>query len=418
MSDTVIQKEQQSQILVSVTGNDSPGISAALCDILAHNQATLLDIEQVVLHQHITLCLLIAADAAPTAGTPVLKDLLLFAQSKDLQLNFSVLDPGNSTSSVQKPIQTSPWRYVLTLLASSLDAKTISCIGHVLANYQANIDRIRRLSSESLSSLELMVSLPSNACPHQALRADLLASLRHLHIDVAVQRENLMRRNKRLVVMDMDSTLIKVEVIDELARLHGVYDQVATITERAMQGELDFEASLRQRVEQLKGLSFAKATALAETLPLTEGAESLTSVLRYLGYRTAVVSGGFMVAAQALQKRLALDDAFANQLEVEDGLITGKLQGPIITPAYKAQVLSKLAAQESIHLEQTVAIGDGANDIPMLQKAGLGIAFHAKAKLREAADTTVSAGGLDRILYFLGLSAQDVQDALAHASAR
>ena len=251
------------------------------------------------------------------------------------------------------------------------------------------------------------VSLPSDV--EGRLKTALLAAGQDGGFDVALQKEDLLRRSKRLIVMDMDSTLIRIEVIDELARAHGVYEQVAAITKRAMQGEMDYDQSLRERVALLTGLDASVLHKLADDLPLTEGAETLLRVLKRLGYRTAVISGGFSVAAEALQKRLGIDFAWSNTLEISpEGKLTGQVLGPIVNAQRKADLLELFAQREGVPLDQVIAIGDGANDLLMLQKAGHGIAFHAKPKLREAAHTAISASGLDAILYLLGISGRDI----------
>ena len=228
--------------------------------------------------------------------------------------------------------------------------------------------------------------------------------------DVSLQRESLYRRSKRLVVLDMDSTLIRIEVIDELARAAGVGAEVARITERAMHGEMDYDESLRQRVGLLAGLDVAVLDKLAANLPLTDGAETLVRVLKRLGYKIAVISGGFSRAAEALKRRLGVDYAYSNNLEVQGGKLTGRVVGPIVNGQRKAELLETIAQAEGVLLDQVIAVGDGANDALMLERAGLGIAFHAKPKLREAADTSISAAGLDAILYLLGFSARELQE--------
>jgi len=395
------------RVLVTVTGPDTPGITSALTHVIADNHAELVDIEQVVVQRQLTLCLLLEVSTARSHGDPVLKDLLFTAKRMGLDLTFRALED-ERTSDPNAPRS----RYAVTAIGDGLDAGGVSALASVLAQQEANIEWIRRLSKKALMSLEVICSLPGGGDHATKLRRALIEAVAERDIDVAVQRERLTRRSKRLVVMDMDSTLIQIEVIDELARMHGVVDKVSEITHRAMAGELDYEASLRERVSMLEGLEYAKVLELAKKLPVQQGARDLLRVLHTLGYKTAVISGGFRFAANALKDELGLDYAYANQLDVQDGKLTGKVLDPIVTPQRKADLLDAIAQRENIALEQTIAIGDGANDLGMLERAGLGIAFHAKAKLKAAADTSVSAGGLDRVLYLLGLHARDVQELL------
>jgi phosphoserine phosphatase len=401
------ERDAHEQVLVTVTGPDTPGITAALTAVIADNNVELLDIEQVVVQRQLTLCLLIGVGAEPSRGEPVLKDLLFTAKNMGLELQFHVIDAAIAARA-ERPVQ----RFAVTAIGDNLGARGLHRVSSVLARHGANIESIRQLSAGRLGSVEIIVELPADPSLGSALRAALVEQTADLDIDIAVQRERLSRRSKRLIVMDMDSTLIRMEVIDELARLHGVVDRVAEITRRAMAGELDFEASLRERVGLLAGMDYAVATAVASALPVTEGAPQLLRVLRRLGYKTAVISGGFTFAANALKEQLGLDYAYANELEVQAGRLTGRVTGRIVTPERKADLLDAIAQGEGIALSQTIAIGDGANDMAMLERAGLGIAFHAKPKLKAAADTSVSAGGLDRILYLLGLHARDVEDLL------
>lgn len=394
------------RVLITVTGPDTPGITAALTGIIAENHAELLDIEQVVVQGRLTLCLLIGLEKGRHRGDPTLKDLLFTAKDMGLELDFEPLPDDEAH------VERRRHQYAVTIFGDLVGAGELHVVAEVLAKHGANIDRIIRLAGPPLSSVEFVVGLENGARKDRELRTDLLAATRDRPVDIAVQRETLSRRSKRLVVMDMDSTLIQMEIIDEMARLHGVAEEVSAITARAMHGELNFEESLAARVKLLEGLPYAECQRLALELPLSEGAERLLRVLRTLGYRTAVISGGFTFAAEALKRRLGLDYAYANQLEVENGRLTGRVRPPVVGPQRKADLLDVIAQQEGIALEQTIAIGDGANDLLMLEKAGLGIAFHAKPKLKEAADTSVSVGGLDRILYLLGLSADDVRELL------
>ncbi|WP_141328698.1 phosphoserine phosphatase SerB [Myxococcus sp. AB025B] len=387
-------------VLVTVTGKDHPGITARLTGLLADAGAELLDVEQVVVQGRLTLCLLVRLPES--VGIP--RALLFAARELGVALDFQAVETPDSGAPM-------PARYVVTAVGRALGAGQLHSLTSHLAQAGANVERIVRLSEPHLGSMELHVTLPPALEPQVLKRSLLALSMRDNTFDVALQKESLFRRGKRMVVMDMDSTLIRIEVIDELARAHGVGDQVSRITERAMQGEMDYDESLRQRVALLKGLDVDVLHRLAANLPLTEGAETLVRVLKRLGYRTAVISGGFSVAAEALKARLGIDHAYSNVLEAEGGRLTGRTVGAIVNARRKAELLEQLAAQEGILLEQVIAVGDGANDLLMLERAGLGIAFRAKPRLREAADTSISAGGLDTILYLLGLTGRELQEA-------
>jgi phosphoserine phosphatase len=397
------------RVLVTLAGPDRQGITAEVTGVLATGGAALLDVEQVVVHGQLTLCLLIGSDPECTAR--VLDLLRTAAHRLDLDLATRPLPPDEPGAEL------APVQVAVTVIGDNLDATGLHAVARVLARHGGNIERIHRLSDAGLTSLELIVSIPgatsSDALDERTreIRRALLEEVGRL--DIAVQREGLTRRAKRLVAMDMDSTLIQLEVIDELAFRHGVGEQVADLTRRAMLGELDFEQSLRARVGLLAGLDVAVLDDIARNLPLTDGAASLVRVLRRLGYRTAVISGGFTFAAQALKDRLGLDYAYANTLERAGGKLTGRVLDPVVTPNRKADLLDLIAQGEGIELDQAIAIGDGANDLPMLERAGLGIAFHAKPKLTAAADTAVSHGGLDRVLYLLGLRGRDIAELLA-----
>ncbi len=405
MSSSVVASER---VLVTVSGPDTPGITATLTGIVAEAGAQLLDIEQVVLSGQLTLCLLVGVTrSADGKGAGVLKEMLFAAKELGLELDFKVIE-GVHEEDVAPRVS-----YAITVIGAEVDATTIHALTNCLAHHQANIDTIRRLSDGDLSSLEINISLASRSDDDDnralALRKALTVIARENEVDLAFQIEDLARRSKRLIVFDMDSTLIRCEVIDELARAHGVYDEVSAITATAMAGGMPYEDSLRLRVAKLAGLPVAAIQKIAADLPLTDGAEDLVRVLKALGFKTAVISGGFSLAADALRVRLGLDYAYSNVLDVKDGKLTGRVHEPIVGPQRKADLLDALAQREGIALEQTIAVGDGANDLLMLEKAGLGIAFHAKTKLKDAADTSLSNGGLDRVLYLLGLRARDVR---------
>ncbi|MFN3202100.1 MAG: phosphoserine phosphatase SerB [Bradymonadia bacterium] len=389
--------------LVRVTGQDVPGIAAALTGALVEHRVPLRDIEQVVVQGCLILCLVVDGLTGECMA-----DLRAVASRFELEIDARPI--------AFKAPRPSAGRMAITAIGDGLDAEGVQQLTEVLAQEQANIAQAHRLSTDPLHSMELICELPAEMEPG-ALRRRLLAALSDKDVDIAVQPDRLTRRRKRLIVFDMDSTLIQAEVIDELARAHGVYEEVSAITHRAMAGELDFEASLRARVSRLEGLSVTRAREVAEALPLTPGARELIQALKALGFTTAVISGGFTFAARMLQARLGLDDAFANTLEVQSGVITGQLKGAIVTPQRKADLLDTLAQREGILLEQAVAVGDGANDLEMLARAGLGIAFHAKPRVYAAADTALSAGGLDRVLYLLGLRQWEVEELLSEADA-
>jgi len=389
-------------VLVTVTGPDRTGVTATLTGILAEQGAILHDIEQVVVQGQLTLCLLV--------GLPhtrdVLKELLFAAKELKMELDFQPVEGDPPPQA--RPAEVGR-RYVITAIGPSLGARHLHAIASTLAAEGANIEKISRLSEGSLASVELHVSLPHGR-DSDALKRTLLTVATSAGFDVSLQRESLFRRSKRLVVMDMDSTLIRIEVIDELARAAGVVDRVSRITERAMQGEMDYDQSLRERVELLKGLDVKVLDRIAAELPLTEGAETLIRVLKRLGFSIAIISGGFSRAAEALKRRLGIDYAYSNNLEIADGKLTGRVVGPIVNAQRKAELLETIAQAEGVLLDQVIAVGDGANDALMLERAGLGIAFHAKPKLRESADTSISASGLDAILYLLGISGRELHE--------
>jgi phosphoserine phosphatase len=400
-------------VLLTVTGRDHPGIVARLTGLLARAGARLLDVEQVVVQGQLTLCLLVRLLEAGN----LLPELLFAAKELGVALDFKSVDAPVPAAAAPRG------RYVATLVGRGLDAGALHAFATCVAEHGGNLEHVVRLTQGELSgaapgegqgeaalaAVEVRLTLAPGVST-EALKRGLLQLAMKSAFDIALQREGLYRRSKRMVVMDMDSTLIRIEVIDELARAHGVYAQVSRITERAMHGEMDYDESLRQRVALLAGLDARVLHELAARLPLTEGAETLVRVLKRLGYRTAVLSGGFSVAAEALQRRLGIDFAFSNVLEEREGRLTGRTLGPIVNARRKQELLEQLAAEQGLLLDQVIAVGDGANDLLMLQRAGLGIAFRAKPKLREAADTSISAGGLDAILYLLGLSARELQE--------
>ncbi|MDQ3931232.1 MAG: phosphoserine phosphatase SerB [Actinomycetota bacterium] len=378
-------------LLVRVSGRDQPGITAALLSLLTAAGAQVHDIEQVTTRERLTLDLLVGLPD----GDAALKDLLFLGWERGLSVDFEVVEP-----SVPSPRP----RHAVTVIGLPLTTAALAAVAREIATAGANIDRITRMSRYPVVSYELVVS----GGDVDALRAGLVAVSAQQGIDVAVQREGLERRAKRLVVMDVDSTLIQDEAIDLLASEAGQQDAVRAITERAMAGEVDFETALRARVALLAGLDLATLQRVRDRLRLTPGARTFVRTLKRLGYRLAMISGGFTFFTDMLGAELGIDHAFANQLEIVDGRVTGRIVGRVIDRARKAEILSAAAASEGVPLEQVVAIGDGANDLDMLARAGLGIAFNAKPIVREAADTAVSVPYLDAVLFVLGIHHDDI----------
>jgi phosphoserine phosphatase len=401
-------------ILINLTGADRPGITRDLSAILAQHDVRVLDIGQAVIHDTLTLGLLV--EVPPESEShPVLKDVLFKAHEWDLQARFTPVGLEEYERWVRAQGQP---RHIMTLIGTQLTARHLEGLGDVATRHGLNIDNITRLSGrvsmqQQHEQLPSCVELSLRGTPDDAsaLRGELLDLAQSLDVDIAFQVDDVYRRNRRLVAFDMDSTLIQTEVIDELAAAAGVGDEVSAITEAAMNGELDFKESLVKRVALLKGLEESVLEQIAARLPLTPGAERLIRTLRSLGYRTAILSGGFSFFGNDLQQRLGIDFVFANELEVEDGRLTGRVSGEIVDGARKAALLRELADQAGIRLEQTIAVGDGANDLPMLDAAGLGIAFHAKPKVRASAEQVISNLGLDGILYLIGMSDREVQQA-------
>ena len=401
-------------ILINLTGPDRPGITRDLSSILASHDIRVLDIGQAVIHDTLTLGILV--EMPPEAEShPVLKDVLFKTHEWDLQARFTPVGLDEYERWVGEQGQP---RHIMTLIGNRLTARHLEGLGDIATRHGLNIDNITRLSGrvslrapadELRSCVEL--SLRGTPDDSSALRGDLLALAQELDVDIAFQVDDVYRRNRRLVAFDMDSTLIQTEVIDELAIAAGVGERVSAITEAAMNGELDFEQSLVQRVALLKGLDETVLEEIAQRLPITPGAERLMLTLRSLDYRTVILSGGFTYFGEHLKKRLGIDYVYANELEIVDGKLTGRVAGPVVDGARKAELLREIAERENLRLEQTIAVGDGANDLPMLDAAGLGIAFHAKPKVRESAKQVISNLGLDGILYLIGMSDREVQQA-------
>ena len=404
-------------ILIQVSGNDRPGLTAAFTGILARYRLNVLDIGQAVIHD--TLSLGILVETPPDAeSSSVLKDLLFEAHKLNINVRFRPIDEDRYEEWVAGQGKD---RHIITLLARKITAEQLADVTTTVANNGLNIDSIARLSGrvhlegEALnqdSRACIEISVRGEPDDGEAMRAAFLSIANERNLDIAFQRDSAYRRNRRLVVFDMDSTLIRSEVIDELATEAGVGEQVADITEQAMRGELDFNESFRARVALLKGLDEGALERVRERIQLTEGAERLVSTLRALGYRTAILSGGFTWFGQWLQQLLGIDYVHANELEIENGQVTGRVVGQIVNGQRKADLLKDIATQEGISLEQVIAVGDGANDLPMLGEAGLGIAFRAKPLVKQNAEQAISTLGLDGILYLIGVRDKDQAELL------
>ncbi|HRW07446.1 MAG TPA: phosphoserine phosphatase SerB [Caldilineaceae bacterium] len=400
--------------MINVTGRDHPGLLAKVTGVLAENDVSVLDIGQAVIHEHISLGLLVELSAhQPSAG--VMKELLYTAHQEGVQVHFTpiMLDQYERWVAEQ-----GKERRVITMMGRKLTARQVAAVAELCADYGLNIDLITRLSGRrSLVNPEIhpkaavQFIVGGHVPDERELRSRLLQISQEQGIDVSAHVDDIYRRNRRLVVFDMDSTLVQAEVIDELAKLAGAGEQVAAITAAAMRGELDFQESLRRRVAQLAGLPESVLQEVAATLPLMEGAERVTNTLKRLGYKIGIISGGFDYFGHHLQRNLGFDYVYANQLEIVDGKLTGQVLGEIIDGAKKAELLQEIALQENLTLAQTIAVGDGANDIPMLTIAGMGVAFHAKPIVREKAERAISNLGLDGLLFLIGIREREFRQA-------
>ena len=396
-------------VLIHFSGHDHPGLTAELTSTLARHRIRILDIGQAVVHEALSLGILIELPGDSRLAA-LRHELVLRGHELNLQVRFRSVPPDSVRHWLHGLEQ---HHFIITVLGRSITAEHLARVTAIIASHEMNVDRIDRLSGElspedgsAGGCVELAIS--GAAAREPAMRAEFLVAAQELSIDIAFQRESIFRRNRRLFAFDMDSTLIQGEVIDELAKMAGVGEQVAHITEAAMRGELGFDESFARRVALLKGLPAERVHAMIDAIPLAEGAERLVRTLRLLGYKTAILSGGFTFFARHLQQTLGIDYVHANELEIADGMVTGRVLPPIVNGERKAALLGEIALREGISTEQVVAVGDGANDIPMLKIAGMGIAYRAKPIVRQNAPQSISRLGLDGLLYLIGVRDRDL----------
>ena len=391
-------------ILININGADRPGVTAALTEILAKNNAVILDIGQADIHNHLSLGILFQSTEGNSGD--ILKELLFKSYELDVNIRFNPITEQEYSKWVGMQGKN---RYIITILSRKLTTKQIAGVSRIVAEQDMNIDDIKRLTGripldENARTPKASVEFSVRGTPKnkECMKAEFMKLSTELEMDISFQEDSMYRRMRRLICFDMDSTLIETEVIDELAIRAGVGDQVKAITEAAMRGEIDFCESFRQRCALLKGLDVSVMQEIAENLPITEGVDRLMRILKKVGFKIAILSGGFTYFGNFLKQKYNIDYVYANELEIENGKLTGNHVGDIVDGKRKAELLRLIAQVENVDIRQTVAVGDGANDLPMISIAGLGIAFHAKPKVKATAKQSISTIGLDGILYFLG----------------
>ena len=400
-------------ILINISGQDRPGVTSSLTEILAKYDAQILDIGQADIHHNLALGILFKTDSERSGE--ILKELLFKAYELNVQIRFSPISVEDYSKWVSMQGKN---RYIITILGRKLTAKQIAKVTNVVAEQGMNIDGIQRLTGrmpltdkeQPLSKSCVEFSVRGNPLNKEQMQSDFMQMAAEMEFDISMQEDNMYRRSRRLICFDMDSTLIETEVIDELAMRAGVGDKVKAITESAMRGEIDFNESFKERVALLKGLDESVMKDIAEHLPITEGVDRMMKVLKRAGYKTAILSGGFTYFGRYLKEKFGFDYVYANELEIENGKLTGNYVGEIVNGRRKAELLKLIAQVENVNIAQTIAVGDGANDLPMLSTAGLGIAFHAKPKVKQNAGQSISTIGIDGVLYFLGFKDSYLSD--------
>lgn len=395
-------KEGKNLLMVNVSGQDRPGITATLVRVLIEHNVEVVDIEQASLQNLLGLYLLLDLSKASDSKDSVIKDLLFEASKLNLTLNFRFFSPNEVLALNQRNL------YVLTHFGGT---HALAELSRILGEENVNIEMISSLAHHDALSVEMILNVNS-ASSLSRLKQQIMVKSHELNIDLALQKMEAYRKNKRLIFFDMDSTLVDMEIIDEMARRAGVYREVSRITEKAMRGDFDFEESLIQRVALIKGLAVSELTEIRNNMRLSQGVEELTTTLRWLGYKLGVITGGFDFFSDYLKEKLGFDFAFANKLEIKNGVLTGRIVGPIIDGAQKARIVNQTSCDQGILLDQTVVVGDGANDALMLGQAGLGIAYNAKKGVDRAANVSLGRSRLKNILYLLGVTEEDIKEAL------